>query len=207
MCCRYYYSKLRSQELLDELGIEGEDGAVWPGKMAHLDGMVLPGRPYGTVSPSDPSILIAGDGGHFAAKEARFGFPGKNGQLVINARSETALAKPMFSAAMLYRRCVLPAERFFEWDAQKNLAQFEDPAGRLMLLAGLWGLFENAARFVVLTAPANASMAPVHARMPLRIPQENLAGWLFDLEAARRLLAAPQPPLLVRRDAEQMRLF
>ncbi len=192
MCCRYYYSKLRSEELMEQLGIEDEGGAVWPA---------------GTVNPQSSSILIAGSGGRFEAKEARFGFPGKSGGLVINARSETALAKPMFSAAMMYRRCVLPAEKFFEWDAQKNLAEFTDPAAELMLLAGLWGLYENVLRFVVLTAAANASMAPVHDRMPVRIPRESLDSWLFDLEAARRLLAAPQPPLLVRRDTEQMRLF
>lgn len=202
MCCRYYYSKLRSQELLDELGIGEDAGEMRPG-----DTLVSPVRPSGLVKPQDPSILIAGQGGRFEAKEAKFGFPGKAGNLVINARSETALVKPMFSAAMMYRRCVLPAEKFFEWDAQKNLAEFAEADGRLMLLAGLWGMYDNALRFVVLTAAANASMACVHDRMPVRIPRTELDGWLFDLEAAKRLLAAPQGPLLVRREAEQMSLF
>ncbi len=202
MCCRYYYSKLRSQELLDELGI-GEDA----GEMRLGDTFVSPVRPSGLVKPQDPSILIAGQSGRFEVKEAKFGFPGKAGNLVINARSETALTRPMFSAAMLYRRCALPAERFFEWDAQKNLAEFADPAGNLMLLAGLWGMYENVLRFVVLTAAANASMAPVHGRMPLRIPREDLGGWLFNLEEAKRLIAAPQPELAVRREVEQLTLF
>ncbi len=202
MCCRYYYSKLRSQELLEQLGIGEETGEMHPG-----DAFVSPMRPSGLIKPQDPSILIAGQGGRFEVKEAKFGFPGKAGNLVINARSETALVKPMFSAAMMYRRCALPAERFFEWDAQKNLAEFADPAGNLMLLAGLWGMYENVLRFVVLTAAANASMAPVHDRMPVRIPRAELDGWLFDLEVAKRLLAAPQPELAVRREVEQLTLF
>ena len=161
--------------------------------------------PSGEIRPGDRSVIITGQRGE--AEEALWGFPGRDGGLVINARSETALAKPMFSASALNRRCLIPASRFWEWDPSGEKWSFEDPAGKLMLLAGLWRRFEEGMRFVVLTAAANASVKGVHERMPVIVPASGAGLWLSDAEAYREFTGAEMPLLRSERDEDQLRLF
>ncbi len=77
---------------------------------------------------------------------------------------------------------------------------FIPPPGGILLLAGL---FSEAGRFVILTAPADDVMRPVHDRMPVCLPEESLAQWLVDAEAARRLLELPGVALKREKPMEQ----
>ena len=165
----------------------------------------------GTINPTDAAIIIGGRGGEaggrFAVQEARWGFAGRGGGLVINARSESIFQKPMFSSSALYRRCLVPAEIFFEWDPAKNKVGFREPGKELMYLAGLWRPEGEEARFVVVTAPANKSVADVHDRMPLLIDESEARAWVFDEEGARELLKKPLPDLTQIREEEQIKMF
>jgi putative SOS response-associated peptidase YedK len=171
------------------------------------DAAAVPGGSAGEIRPGDSSLIITGGVSSLKAEEAAWGFPSKDGGLIINARSETALMKPMFSESALSRRCLIPAERFWEWDASKEKYAFEDPAGRIMLLAGFWRRFEGLARFVVLTAAANASVRSVHERMPVIVPADSAIAWLSDAGSYAGLTGAEMPLLSARRDEDQLRLF
>ncbi len=190
MCCRYSYGIRMADELLEKLGIESAED-----------------MPCGEIGPAAASLIVRGEGGILRADKALWGFPAGSGGLMINARAETVLQKPMFSSSALYRRCVMPASRFWEWDEHKKRVGFEDPENEMMLLAGIWDLKDGAARFVVLTTEANDTVRPVHERMPLLLGMSEAEGWIKDLKAAERLMKKPMPPLRQLREQEQLRMF
>ena len=94
----------------------------------------------------------------------------------------------MFLAALVRRRCVLPAAWFYEWDRRKRRNAFHPADGGILYLAGL---YSEAGRFVVLTTAADDVMLPVHDRMPLCLPETCLRDWLADPAAAREMLKMP----------------
>jgi putative SOS response-associated peptidase YedK len=116
------------------------------------------------------------------------------GNRMINARSESAAVKPGFRAAMKYRRCIVPADLFYEWrkptpgDARgggkaKQPVAIRRRDGDLLAMAGLWerwqspdgGEIESCA---ILTTEANAMMQPLHDRMPVVLAARDEARWL-----------------------------
>ena len=189
MCSRFHIS-LRGKKLL-----EG-----FPGFEEFKEGEIRPGdlSPVLFFFDEKPGLKIL-----------RWGFrpEGKSG-LVFNARSESAGERPMFKQCFKERRCIIPASWFYEWNRDKEKMKFEDGSGSpLLYLAGLWRKEEDGGRFVVLTTEANASMAPVHDRMPLLLKREELAGWCADEESAGKLLKKRPEELLRSSDYEQLRLF
>ena len=125
-----------------------------------------------------------------APQRLQFGFRLKDGSLVINARSETAMEKPLFRYALQHCRVVIPADSFHEWDKHKVRYTFTLPDRSAMYFAGL----RDRTSFVILTCAANSSMLPVHDRMPLIL--EDSASWFQD-DAYPGLLKRT-PPELVR---------
>lgn len=102
-------------------------------------------------------------------------------RLVINARSETAAAKPLFREAFGLRRCLLPASGFFEWKRGEGRSQpfyFQPRAGVGLLLGGLVLRTENGPRVVVLTRDADSWMSGIHHRAPVLVRPERRAPWL-----------------------------
>ena len=169
--------------------------------------------PDGDIVPSMEAPALVG--GVEAARESAllpamlaWGFPGFDGKRpVINARSETAADKPMFAESVRSRRCVLPAAGFYEWNKARQKYSFTLDRASLIYLAGIWRPYGEEQRFVILTREANESMQPVHDRMPLMIPREAVRDWIFDITAAKELLAAPLPQLSARTEYKQMSLF
>jgi putative SOS response-associated peptidase YedK len=121
---------------------------------------------------------------------------------LINARSEEALAKPSFSHAMRFRRCLVPADGFYEWTGAKGKRRpflLRPRDGRLIAFAGLYerwrdgqgGEIETVA---ILTCPANEAVSPLHDRMPVVLAPEHYAAWLdvkaTPAESAAELLKA-----------------
>jgi len=121
------------------------------------------------------------------------------GNKMINARMETVTEKPAFRKAFASRRCLLPADGYYEWyaTAQKNksgkpLKQpfFIHPAdGSVMAMAGLYEIWrdptrdeDDPARFrwtcTVLTTRAEDEVGHIHDRMPLLVEPERYAAWL-----------------------------
>ena len=104
-----------------------------------------------------------------AARQMQWGFPGFQGKgLLINARAEAILDKKTFRESVLHRRCVIPARHFYEWSKNKEKYTFQSPKqDDTLFMAGCYQIYNGQNRFVILTTQANASVAPVHERMPL----------------------------------------
>jgi len=127
------------------------------------------------------------------------------GPKCINARSETVATNNIFKDAFERRRCLIPADGFYEW---KKLGGKEKPqpyaivpaAGGVFAFAGLWERWKNPAdgsilrSFTIVTGKANELCAPIHDRMPVILPPEVWPLWLGETEAsAPELLALLRP--------------
>jgi putative SOS response-associated peptidase YedK len=105
---------------------------------------------------------------------------------MINARSETAVTKPAFREPLKYRRCLIPADGFYEWKRVGTSKQpycFEVNEGELFAFAGLWDGWKNAnGKWVktcsVLTTTPNALTSAIHDRMPVILHRESYDLWL-----------------------------
>ena len=161
----------------------------------------------GELRPSDLASILMLERDRVYARGMRWGFLSPMGKgLLINARSETAAQKVSFADSLARRRCIIPAHRFYEWDAAKNKVAFTVPEHPLILMAGLFRDFEDGRRFTVLTTNANAAMAPVHDRMPLIFNAEQMDAWLRDDSAVPELLRTVPPAVEAQRDYEQLSL-
>ncbi len=139
--------------------------------------------------------------------ELFWGIVSKDKKLIINARAESVTEKSMFSESIRSRRCILPAAGFYEWDASKTKFMFKRMDEKPIYLAGFYDLSENRNSFVILTTAANASMKPVHDRMPVIIDKVNVRDYLKDSSAAMEMIKEPMPELDRRSDYEQLSLF
>jgi putative SOS response-associated peptidase YedK len=115
----------------------------------------------------------------------------------INARAETVATSGMFRGALAARRCLVPADAFYEWrvaDKQPHAIARRD--GRPMAFAGLWEGWrgpdgEVLRSFVIITTAANATLHPLHARMPVVLEEADWAGWLGEAPADALALLRP----------------
>ena len=126
---------------------------------------------------------------------------------LINARSEEVLEKPSFSHAMRFRRCLVPADGFYEWTGPKGKRRpflLRPRGGQLIAFAGLYERWRDGKgrefdTVAILTCPANATIAPLHDRMPVVLAPEDFAAWLdvksTPAESAARLLTPPPDDL------------
>jgi len=105
---------------------------------------------------------------------------------MINARSETAAMKPAFRDAMKLRRCLVPADGFYEWQRRGSAKQpfcFEVDDGGLFAFAGLWDGWKNGeGQWVkscsILTTSPNAVTSAIHDRMPVILNPDSYDLWL-----------------------------
>jgi putative SOS response-associated peptidase YedK len=160
------------------------------------------------IFPGSKGVVLMPEKSEILPKEIFWGFPGKEkSRLIINARSETALQKPMFSDCLSHRRCIIPARSFYEWDRSKNKVTYSLDTNEAIYLAGIYSIFNNEVCFTILTTAANASVSDVHDRMPVVISQNNIPEWLFDDENAVKLISNEMPMFVAKRDYEQLSLF
>ncbi len=158
----------------------------------------------GDYTPAMSAVAVTA-GAPLSAEPLLWGFPGfDKGKLLINARAESVKDKPTFADSFAQRRCVLPAAGFYEWDQKKEKVIFTLPDKPLLYLAGIYRPYGSQKRFVVLTREANASMAPVHDRMPLILSGDEVGPWVRDRRAADDLLAKKLPMLRAQRPYEQI---
>jgi len=169
---------------------------------AYFDATVTEG-----VAPPEPSYNVAPTNGVWAVVERadgrhlevfRWGLvPSwaaevKVGAKMINARAETLLTKPAFRSLVPRRRCLVPADGFYEWQAMpgqraKQPMYIHRCDGAPLALAGLWSTWRDPAAgpeapwlhsLTIVTTAANATMAPVHDRMPAILEPVDWARWL-----------------------------
>ncbi len=114
-------------------------------------------------------------------------------QLVFNARSETAAAKPLFAQSMQDRRCLVPATAYFEWNrnvAGKPKYRFAPTQGEMFFMAGLYRLEEERQPvFTILTREACGALRDIHDRMPVIVPAHLAKAWLDGSASPEELLS------------------
>ncbi len=131
------------------------------------------------------------------AKEASIG------SKMINARSETVAEKPSFRSAFRHRRCLVPADGFYEWRREGEIKQpyrIGMSGGQAVAFAGLWESWSGAEdgavveTFTILTTEANRKLRPIHPRMPVILAPESYETWLdASPETAERALSIARP--------------
>jgi putative SOS response-associated peptidase YedK len=123
------------------------------------------------------------------------------GSRMFNARIETAAEKPAFRDAFTRRRCLVPADGWYEWqvlpDGGRQPYFATDRGGHGVAFAGLWEHWTDAdgqvlRTMTVLTGAAPADLAWLHHRAPVVLPQPAWARWLSD-DPAGAALARPTP--------------
>ena len=125
------------------------------------------------IHPTESAPVLVASAGGLRCELKRWGMPGfMDKQLVINAKSESAMDKKMFCEAVENRRIVIPAAGFYEWNKQKEKSTFTRKDSPVLFMAGIYSRYEDEDRFVILTTAANESMEPVHDRMPLILEWE-----------------------------------
>ena len=117
----------------------------------------------------------------------------------FNARSETAANAPMFRSAMRHRRCLVPADAFYEWMATPNGKQAHAAArtdGQVMALAGLWEGWRGSGgtvlrTYTILTTKACAQLAHLHERMAVVLEPDDWPLWLGETDGDPTTLLHP----------------
>jgi putative SOS response-associated peptidase YedK len=142
------------------------------------------------IAPSQNNVVIAPRDKKPGTTKMKWGnfvsfAPASPPTFLINARSETALEKRTFSKAFKERRCLVPADGFYEWkrDAKgrsKQAFYFQRKGGAAYCMAGLYWPAEadQPERYIVLTTAPNELLEPIHDRMPVILPEEAANRWL-----------------------------
>ena len=156
------------------------------------DRMEAPGGRF-NLAPTDDAAVVVQREDHRAITAYRWGLiphwsdSPKTGNRMFNARAETLDRNPAFRYAFSKRRCLVPADAYYEWKRAGNVRQpyaIIRPDGRPIALAGLWAGWKDEdtgeviRSFTIVTAGANDMMAPIHDRMPVMIPEEAWERWL-----------------------------
>lgn len=149
-------------------------------------------RPRYNIAPTQLAPVVVGPEGERVLRRMRWGLlPGwardaRDGARMINARADTAPTKPAFRAAFRRRRCLVPADGWYEWQATEGPRKapwwFHRPDHGLLAFAGLWETWrppegDPVETFTVLTTDADRVSAPVHDRMPVVLPPAAWRAW------------------------------
>ena len=177
--------------------------------------------PRYNVAPTEEVPAVAVSGGRRTLGMLRWGLvppwadDPRVGSRMINARSESVLDKPAFRRAYSRRRCLMPADGFYEWRVEADGSgrrpwYFRHTRDEPLALAGVWeswrseddrsGARERLVSCAILTTTANPTVAPVHHRMPVVIEPEAWEAWLDpEVDGAElRHLLAPAPAGLLQ---------
>lgn len=170
--------------------------------------------PRYNVAPTQPIAIVRLVNGKRQFALVRWGLlpswvkDPKNFSLLINARGESLTDKPAFRAAMKYRRCLVPADGFYEWRAlglRKQPYFVRTKAGGPLAFAGLWETWigpngEELETAAIVTTRANRTLAGIHDRMPVIVPPDAFDLWLdcasVDAETAVALVRPSPDDLL-----------
>ena len=168
MCGRYNFSKESSSEMIQAV-------------LENLQSRQIEVK-TGEVNPGDVAAVIASNRKlEPQAFGMKWGYKLPNGKLIFNARSETAAQKAMFADGMRQRRCLIPADCYYEWQKtgqgkQKYEIAPADADG--FFLAGIYRIEQGRPVFSILTKEPVESIAFIHNRMPLIIPNDAMNDWL-----------------------------
>jgi putative SOS response-associated peptidase YedK len=130
----------------------------------------------------------------------------KGGARLINARSETVMKSGAFAPSFAKRRCLVPADGWYEWQRRgpkdKQPYFMTDPDGDVLAFAGLWAVWgkgdDRVLSCCVITTAALGDLALVHDRMPLVLPHDAWTDWLTAEPVGAERLLAPSEDLFGR---------
>lgn len=194
---------------------------------ATFEGETL-GANYNVAPTNDIYAVVAGPDGQPRVEVFHWGLipvwakDRKIGSKMINARAETLAEKPAYKGVFRKQRCIIPMDGFYEWQAgaadgpvTKSGKPVKQPMfihrldGEPLAVAGLWSAWRDKEAgpdadwlhsATVVTTSANATMSPIHDRMPVILPQSAWSTWLDpenqDLEVLSGLLV-PAPDTLL----------
>ena len=168
MCGRYNFSKNSSSPMVQKVLETLQDRQIEV--------------KTGEVNPGDVAAVIASN--RKLAPQAfgmKWGYKLPDGKLIFNARSETAAQKAMFADGMRQRRCLIPADCYYEWQKTtqgKQKYQLAPSDANGFFLAGIYRIEQGSAVFSVLTKEPVESIAFIHHRMPVILPREAMSDWL-----------------------------
>ena len=148
-------------------------------------------QPRYNIAPAAQALIIKQNGAAMVrwglvprwAKDVK-GIP-STGAGMNNARAETVAQKPSFREAYRKRRCLIPANGFYEWKLENGVKQpyYVHPAGaELFAFAGLWEQWMDLQTCAIVTIDANEKMAAVHDRMPVILDRKDYSRWLAGEE-------------------------
>jgi putative SOS response-associated peptidase YedK len=196
MCGRFTITRRDGNALAGELGVAAEALATY--------------KPRYNLAPMQLHFVVRLEYETRKAEIARWGLVNRwakdssQAARCINARAETIESRPAFRDAFRKRRCVVPADGFFEWtgakDARRPIWLHRADRG-LLLFAGLYEAWQKKpgqweTTFTIITTTANATMAPYHDRMPVIIPDTRADDWMDPLcrdAMALKPMLAPAP--------------
>jgi putative SOS response-associated peptidase YedK len=156
------------------------------------------------IAPTQTILITVQTPDGRAGRDARWGLippfmrAKPPGRPLINARAESVFDKPSFRGPAERHRCLIPASGFYEWEKTTRQAWLFRPAGgELLAFAGIWQPGDPATEVPdsasILTTAANATLRPVHHRMPVILAPEHWDAWLDPTGHDRAVLE----PLLV----------
>jgi putative SOS response-associated peptidase YedK len=171
--------------------------------------------PRYNIAPTDPVLAIRRtDAKEREAGRLRWGLvPGRwaerrSGPPLINARAETLPSQPAFAESFRARRCLIPADGFYEWrgeGSEKTPVWLSRPDGELFAFAGVWAALPqrdgsgDLHSCAIVTCEPNALVRPIHDRMPVVLSKEHEGDWLDPGMREDELLSllVPAPPDLL----------
>jgi putative SOS response-associated peptidase YedK len=204
MCGRFGLTKGTSRELSDLLGVDGADLSFH--------------RPRYNIAPTQEHFVLISEYERRKVLAARWGLINRGAKdnsraaQCINAMAETVDAKPSFREAFFQRRCIVPADGFYEWRGPKQARSpvwFHPHDDGLLFFAGLYEEWHPSAgqsetTFTILTCNPNDVTRPIHNRMPVILPDlKAQEDWINPrepnpLSLKRLLIPAPDDLLLMR---------
>jgi len=166
------------------------------------------------VAPTDPVpiVRVSRSAGARVLTRVKWGLvpayakDTRGGARMINARAETVTKSGAFSPSFAKRRCLVPADGWYEWQRRgpkdKQPYFMTDPDGDVLAFAGLWAVWgrgdDRVLSCCVLTAAALGDLALVHDRMPLVLPRASWDEWLAAEPADAERLLTPSAELVER---------
>ena len=194
MCGRFSFSTSR-ERIQEEFGVRAP-------KQLEISFNIAPTQKAYVITNKDPNSLTQMHWGLIP-------FWSKDGKLtgkMINARSEGIFTKPSFRMPIRKKRCIIPADSFYEWvkvGKKKKPYRILPTSGNLFAFAGIWEYWsdDNAELFTfsIITCDANKEVSPVHDRMPLFFEDnETREKWLSDIPQSEveKLLRKPSDNIL-----------
>lgn len=159
--------------------------------------------PRYNIAPSQEVVTIVERHGERFAESFKWGLIpswSKEPKALINARSETLCEKASFKESFERRRCLIPADGFFEWQRSGKWIQpyyFQITDESPFAFAGIWDSWGSGSDTVntcaIITTNANRLLAPIHDRMPVILLPESYDEWLSDTSRVDSLMTLLEP--------------